>query len=215
LFLDEIGDLGPGVQARLLRVIEQQGVERGGTSPVRVDVRVVGSTNRDIDREVAEGRFRMDLFYRLSVFRLHIPPLRERPEDIPLLVEHFLQEANRRHRREVKGVTAEAMSALSAHAWPGNVRELRNYVERALVLCRGDRISVDDLPTLGDPEKRKLTIPLGTPMEEVEKQFLLATLEVCHGNKARAARMLSMSLRTLYRRLESLGIGAEGRAPIG
>jgi len=203
LVLDEVGRLPLSAQGRLERVLEEHVVERLGSSqPVHVDARVIAVTSQDLAAEVQGGRFREDLFYRLSVLRVEVPPLGERLEDIPLLVDHFLDAfaADGRPRKEI---SPGALASLAARSWPGNVRELRNCLERALVLSRGPLIEVDDLPPgpAGDPERR-LTIPVGTSLDDAERMLIDATLDACRGNKTRAARILKVGVRTLYRRLE-------------
>jgi DNA-binding NtrC family response regulator len=207
LFLDEIGELGLGVQAKLLRALENGTVERVGSSySMQLDVRMIAATNKDLEKAVARGRFRADLFYRLGVLRIHIPPLRERTEDIPLLVEHFLADFNKRHSREVSGVSSRVMRALVAWTWPGNVRELRNCIERSLVLCRGNVIDVKDLALpAAEPPQQRIVLPVGTTLADAERRLMRATLDANGGNKARTARMLGVGLRTLYRRLDEPG----------
>jgi DNA-binding NtrC family response regulator len=211
LFLDEIGDLPLSLQPKLLRVLEEGEVRPvGSTRPRTVDVRVVAATNRDLEQEVEGGRFRQDLFWRLNVVHLHVPALRERPADIPLLAEHFL--ASRR-------IAPEAMAVLTAYAWPGNVRELRNALERAVTLSPSGEIGVADLPPrvretgrvtalVAEAARREL------PLREVEKAYVLEILARVGGNKSRAAEILEMDRKTLYRKLEEWadpeGTGARG-----
>ncbi len=157
VFLDEIGDMPPGLQAKLLRVLQDHNFERvGGTKPIRADIRVIAATNRDLDQATKDGRFREDLFYRLNVVRITLPPLRDRKEDLPVLVQHLVAKFAAETKKVVRGVSAEAMARLQAHDWPGNVRELANVVERAVVLCSGDQVRPDDLalPTSHDPVAR-------------------------------------------------------------
>ena len=217
LLLDEIGELSPSVQAKLLRVVQEGEFERlGGVAPVEVDVRILAATNRDLEKEVQAGRFREDLYYRLNVVAIAVPPLRDRPEDIPLLVEHFLRRFARQNGKEVSGVTSEALVALSAHGWPGNVRELENTVERAVVLGRGSQIGLEDLPpairagaptgaavSLGEPLLGgTLSVSLGTPIEEVERMLIRETLRYTRGDKTLAARLLGIAPRTIYRKMD-------------
>ena len=205
LFLDEITEMPIDLQVKLLRVLETGLVLRvGGSESVPVDVRVVAATNRPPEQAVAAGKLREDLFYRLNVFPLELPPLREREDDLALLAEHFLEELNRQSVDPPKSFTRAALERLRGHAWPGNVRELRNVVQRAFILAPHD-ISVDALP-LGVAEERlgnTLAIRVGTPIEEAERRLILATLEQCLGDKRKAAEALRISLKTLYNRLHS------------
>ena len=205
LFLDEITEMPIDLQVKLLRVLETGVVlPVGGNDPVQVNVRVVAASNRPPEQAVAAGKLREDLFYRLNVFPLELPPLREREEDLTLLAEHFLEELNRQHVEAPKAFTRAALDRLRAHAWPGNVRELRNVVQRAFILAPND-ISVDVLP-LGVAEERlgnTLAIRVGTPIEEAERRLILATLEQCVGDKRKAAETLQISLKTLYNRLNA------------
>jgi len=206
LFLDEVSELDPMVQAKLLRVIQEGEFERlGGTQTIRSDVRLIASTNRSLVDLVREGKFREDLFYRLHVITITLPPLRERAEDIPLLAQHFLARFAERNRKEVHAISREAMELLLAHDWPGNVRELENTIEHAVVLCRGDTIRAEDLPDLiarEDHARRYLTIQLGTPLEEIEQQVIQQTLHMTKGNKRLAAQLLGIATRTIYRKIE-------------
>jgi two-component system response regulator HydG len=207
LFLDEVAELDPMVQAKLLRVLQEGEFERlGGTQTIRTDVRVVASTNKNLAEMVRAGRFREDLYYRLNVISIVLPPLRERPDDIPLLVQHFLARFAARNRKEVRTVAREAMELMMAHDWPGNVRELENTIEHAVVLCRGDTIRAEDLPDLVATEagaKQYLTIQLGTPLDEIEQQVIQQTLRITKGNKRLAAQLLGIATRTVYRKVES------------
>ncbi len=204
LFLDEITEMRPAVQVRLLRVLQDGEYERvGGTETLRTDVRVIAATNRDIEKEVEAGRFREDLYYRLNVVPLHVPPLRERPDDIPLLAQHFLVRFTRKNRKDLAGITPEAIDVLCAWPWPGNVRELENAIERAVVLCRGERVDVGDLPpqiSKGRSGKRLVSFEVGTPLKVVERRMIEETLRYCQGDKSLAASLLGVTARTLYRR---------------
>jgi len=206
IFLDEISELAPTVQAKLLRVLQDGEVDRlGGTKPMRVDVRVIAASNADLPALIAEKRFREDLFYRLNVIRVHVPPLRERPEDIPLLAEHFLRRYAAKNGKNIRGFTPEAMAALQRNRWPGNVRELEHAVERAVVLSRGDTLGVADLPEPhGGPAApaRTLAFPVGTPLAEIKRKAILETLKHVGGDKELAARLLKIASRTIYRQLE-------------
>ena len=214
LFLDEIGDMPLVLQPKILRVLQEGEFERvGGTETLKADVRIVASTNRDLERAVAERAFREDLYYRLNVIRIHLPPLRERRSDVPLLAEHFLQRYASKNSRPVRGFSREAVELLSNYDWPGNVRELENTVERAVVLSRGEILTPEDLPpgvaraqvpAAEAPlpsEAPVLTIPVGTPLAEVERRVIIETLRRAGGDKSEAARQLGIATRTIYRKL--------------
>ncbi len=211
LFLDEIGELTAAVQVKLLRVLQDGVIDRlGGTGPVQVDARIVTATNRDLAAEVKAGRFREDLFYRLDVVTVRLPPLRERRQDVPLLASAFLRRLAGAHGRRVTGFTPAAMGALEAAPWPGNVRELLHAVERAVILARGELVDVGDLPEGlrrgrtdgGAGAPAALTIPPGTPMEEVERLVIRETLRQTRGDKTLAAQILGIAPRTIYRKLD-------------
>jgi DNA-binding NtrC family response regulator len=204
LFLDEIGELSASTQVKLLRVLQERQFERlGGEKTITVDVRLLAATNRNLLEEVEAGRFREDLFYRLNVIHLDVPPLRERKEDIPLLLSHFLDVYNKRNNRNVEGFSQQAKSALLAYDWPGNIRELGNYVESMVVLATKAIIDVEDLPqTVREAENQEhVIIPLGTTMKEAEKNLILATIAHCNGNKSKAADTLNIARKTLHRKL--------------
>ncbi len=214
IFLDEIGEVSPAMQVKLLRVLQEREVRRiGEARPRRVDVRVIAATHRDLAADVASGRFREDLLYRLRVVEVRLPPLRERPEDVPELACRALSAAAERMGLEVAGFTPAALARLLAHPWPGNVRELQNAVEHALVLCAGGRIDVGDLPVQvrGEPSQARgepAQAPPGPgphgiePLEAVEKAHILRALEATDGNRERAAALLGIGAATLYRRLK-------------
>jgi len=210
LFLDEIGEISPAVQVKLLRFLDQRSFERvGGTKPISVDVRIIAATNKDLRQEVREGRFREDLFYRLNVVPIQLPPLRERVEDIPLLVEHFLEKLNRRLGRNVRRVSPEAMQCLMDYDWPGNVRELENALEQALVRCRGEEITPEHLPRqickgVGPPIEAEAEDV--NPFEAAERQILLAALRESGGRRVEAARRLGVSKATLWRKMKKHGL---------
>ncbi len=205
IFLDEIGDISPKLQADLLRVLEERRFFRvGGTEPLQVDVRVIAATNRDLAAMVREGTFRDDLFYRLNVIVLHLPPLRDRKEDIPLLVEHFLDRLSAETHKTVEGLTPEAMDLLTGHSWPGNVRELRNALERAVVVAAGPLIQPADLGLATAGEQAAAS---GTgSLEDVEKTHVAAVLKSCHGNISQAARVLGIDRVTLYNKIKKYGL---------
>ena len=206
LFLDEIGEISPAVQVKLLRVLQDQKFERlGGTRTIDADVRILAATNKDLQREVEERRFREDLFYRLNVINIRIPPLRERKEDIQLLAMHFLKTYADRNQKKVEGFTDDAMLALTSYDWPGNVRELENAIERAVVFTTGTLVPLSVLPqnvsTFGE-SKHSLTFKIGTPLRELERKAIEITLQHARGDKNLAARLLGVATRTIYRHLE-------------
>jgi len=208
LLLDEIGELSLPTQAKLLRVLQEGEFERvGGTQTLRVDVRLVTATNAELAELVRQRRFREDLFYRLNVITLQIPPLRERREDIPLLAHHFLRRFAEKNGKAVSGFTEEALDLLQSHPWPGNVRELENVLERAVVLTREAMISPADLPESlaggADSAARHLVISIGTPLEDVEDRLIEETLRYTKGDKTLAAKLLGIATRTIYRRLKA------------
>ncbi len=207
LFLDEVADLSLVTQPKILRVLQEGEFERvGGTRTIRVDVRIVAATNQDVGQMVREKRFREDLYYRLKVITVNVPPLRERREDIRVLAEHFLRIYAAKNNRRLEGFTDEALRRLEGYSWPGNVRELENVIERAVVLQRGTLIDVTDLPeevagATPLPEGA-LSIRIGTPLAEVEKRLLEATLRATRNNKTLTARLLGIDVRTVSRKLE-------------
>jgi DNA-binding NtrC family response regulator len=229
LFLDEIGELSLDLQAKLLRVLEERVVTRvGGTQPIHVDVRIVTATHRDLPLMVSEGKFREDLMYRLKVVELRIPPLRERLEDIPLLVQAFISQFNREHGKAIKGVSAEVLRLLSAYPWPGNVRELRNLVERMVIFCAEDELRAAHLPY----DFKAGTLPPAVPLaagaaaaprpapggdsiqalDEMERQAIFRALQETGGNKTQAARILGIGVRTLHRKLNEYRTHEEERS---
>jgi transcriptional regulator with PAS, ATPase and Fis domain len=211
LFLDEIGEMPFGIQAKLLRFLQEGEFYRvGGKKPIRVDVRILSATNRDLELEIAAQRFREDLYYRLNTITLRMPPLRKRLEDIPLLVEHFLNQAKGQARPGVKTVDPKVMEAFVKYEWPGNIRELQNTVERLKILTEGPMIRLDDLPMhIRMPEARLSLADIHTslPLEEVEKRHILRTLAFHQGNKTRCAQSLGITVKTLYNKLRCYGIG--------
>ncbi len=219
LFLDEIADISPAMQAKLLRVLQSGEFERvGGTQTLKVDVRLIAATNADLAARVREKRFREDLYYRLNVIVVLLPPLRERQEDIPLLAGHFLRKYAEKNAKSVAGFTEEALDILQTYPWPGNVRELENVVERAVVLTRSPLISPADFPeTLvrSDQAARHLVISIGTPLEEVEDRLIEETLRYTKGDKTLAAKLLGIATRTIYRRMKGEGESAEAGSSDG
>ena len=208
VFLDEIGETSPALQVKLLRVLQEGEVRPVGASRVvKVDVRVLAASNVDLEREVAAQRFRQDLFYRLSVIVIQVPPLRDRREDIPLLIETFLQNACSRAGRRVE-LSREAITALTVHRWPGNVRELENTIERLVVFSRGSLIDVADLPfkPAAVPDLQERLFADLPPLDEIERRYLLHVIEQVGGNRTRAAEVLGIDRRTLYRMAERFGV---------
>lgn len=204
LFLDEITELPISVQAKLLRVLQDGSYERlGGTETLQSDARLIAATNRDPQDAVRTGSLREDLYYRLNVIQLRIPPLRDRSEDIPMLARHFVDRFAIRHSRPVNQLSAKALGGLEAFRWPGNVRQLENTIERAVVLCKGDTIEPKDLPpeiarATGTPDRLSFTV--GTPLKTVERRMIEATLKKCDGDRPKTATLLGTTVRTLYRR---------------
>ncbi|MFC1534963.1 sigma 54-interacting transcriptional regulator, partial [Thermodesulfobacteriota bacterium] len=198
---------------KLLRVLQEREITRvGGEEVVHVDVRVIAATNRDLLKELEKGRFREDLFYRLNVVNLRMPPIRERKEDIPLLAQHFLQVFSGKNQKKIKGFTPQAMDRLLKYEWPGNVRELMNTIERGVVLTRTDYLKEEDLPLIYGNRSFEMeitseeSIPMDMPLEEVEKTTILNTLEATDGNKSEAARRLGITRKTLHKKLKKYGV---------
>jgi two-component system response regulator HydG len=206
LLLDEITEMRPEMQAKLLRVLEEKRILRlGASKELLIDVRVFAASNRSLHQAIRDGRLREDLYYRLNVYTVELPPLRDRLDDLPLLVEHFIQEFNREHKKRIQGMGQDCLDALRAHAWPGNVRELRNVVQRAVIRCHSPMLSAGDLPAESVPPHRSealFMVRLGSPMCEVERELIFRTLAFAGGNKARASNLLGMSRRNLYNRLQ-------------
>ena len=209
LFLDEVAEMVPATQVKLLRVLEERSFRRlGGTEEIRVDVRVLAATNRDPKEALDAGHLREDLYYRLNVFTIELPPLRERLGDVRLLVESFVQNFNERDGKSLRGIDEDALVALKSYRWPGNVRELRNVVERAVIVARGDMVTRPDLPPSVTEPKRMpgaadgVELPVGTTVEQAEKNLILKTLDATGRNKTRAADILGISLKTLHNKLK-------------
>ncbi len=210
LLLDEIGEMPAPTQAKLLRVLEDHKVRRlGSKTETPVDVRVVAATNKDPEQAVAKGQIRQDLYFRLNVFHLHLPPLREHKEDLPMLVEHILRDINAKHSRQVRGVNSEVLDLFRSYTWPGNVRELRNALERAAIVCDRELIGRQHLPAdfgrvqaMASSGLSSLRFPMGTTVEAAERELILQTLAATNNNKTRAAELLGISLKTLHNKLK-------------
>ncbi|HVN70713.1 MAG TPA: sigma-54 dependent transcriptional regulator [Desulfomonilia bacterium] len=208
IFLDEIGEVPASVQVKLLRILQEGTFERlGSNKTIRVDVRIITATNKDMAALVKQGIFREDLYWRLNVITIQLPPLRERREDIPNLVQHFINRFSHKNAKDMKGIESKAMEILLGYEWPGNVRELENVIERSVVLDRDGIIGADDLPVELERESipaamDSVTIPLGTPMEEVERILMEETLKRTKGDKGLASKLLGISTRTLYRKMD-------------
>jgi DNA-binding NtrC family response regulator len=207
LFLDEIGEIDQNIQIKLLRVLQDKKFERlGGEETIETDVRIVAATNKDLKAEIEKGNFREDLYFRLNVVNIHVPSLRERKDDIPLLITAFLKEFSRENSKTIEGVSEKARAALYAYDWPGNVRELRNCIESAVVMTRGTLIGMEDLPpTLRQGnDEGWIRIPLGTTLEEAEKIVIRDTLSAQQGNKSKTADLLGIGRKTLHRKLADI-----------
>lgn len=212
IFLDEIGEINPSVQIKILRVLQEKAFERvGGQETINVDVRIIAATNRVLEEEVKKGTFREDLYYRLNVIHIHVPPLRERKDDIPLLVASFLEEFAAENGKNIKGIDSQAKSAIYNYNWPGNIRELRNCIESAVVMCSGEEIKLEDLPptvskSAGD---QSINIPANATLDEAEKIIILQTLAANKNNKSKTADLLGIGRKTLHRKLEEYGINSD------
>ena len=216
LFLDEVGDMSLKTQAKVLRVLQEQSLERvGGGQRLRVDVRVLAATNKDLQAEIRQGRFREDLFFRLSVVPVAIPPLRERREDIPVLAEHFMATISREYGRRMRRLTPEALARLQAYDWPGNVRELRNAVERLIIMGHDDRVTAEEVAFLGDghlqgalrdPAAEAGSLRLSEARDAFEREFILRTLARAQGNMSRTADLLGLERSNLYKKMRAFGI---------
>ena len=211
LFMDEIGDMPQSMQAKLLRVLENGEVVRlGSNDPIKVDVRLISATNRNLDEFVADKKFREDLYFRIKGVTITIPPLRERREDIRLLIHFFMQNASERYAKEIDGMAPEAQQALMSYSWPGNVRQLKNAVENMVVLSTGNRLTADSLPQEIRPQNRTADVSLaggmnnlvGISLEQAEKELIRNTLKLTNGNREQAAKILAIGERTLYRKIK-------------
>ncbi len=213
LLLDEIGEMPAPTQAKLLRVLEDRKVRRlGSKSETPVDVRVLAATNKDPEKAVASGELRQDLYFRLNVFHINLPPLREHKDDIPLLVEHILRDVNAKHGKHVRGIGAEVLDIFMSHTWPGNIRELRNVLERASIMCDKELITRACLPgefgktsAKSPSDLSSIKFPIGTTVDAMERELILQTLNATGNNKTRAAELLAISLKTLHNKLKEYG----------
>ncbi|MFH1626470.1 MAG: sigma-54 dependent transcriptional regulator [Pseudomonadota bacterium] len=210
IFLDEIGEMSLPTQTKILRVLQEREFEPvGGTKTIQVDVRIITATNKDLEDEARKGKFREDLYDRLNVIPITIPPLRERKEDIPLLAEHFLRIYNEKNKRSIRGFEPRVMDAFIRYSWPGNVRELENIVERTVIMCRSDIISIDDLPSTivgARQEEGQGEIFTGSSLRDVEKEVILRTLRQTGGNRTRSATILGITRKTLQNKIKEYGI---------
>ncbi|MEA3508890.1 MAG: sigma-54 dependent transcriptional regulator [candidate division NC10 bacterium] len=212
IFLDEIAEMSPSTQAKFLRILEDGTVRRlGGKAEIKVDVRVLAATNKDPLKAIDEGALREDLYYRLNVFNLSLPPLRERREDIPLLVQAFIEELNTKYEKQIKSVDEATLRLFSRYPWPGNVRELRNTIERAIIACQTELISPKHLPSnlvgkARDESPDFVNIPVGISLEKAEKDLILKTLASVNNNKTKTAEILGVSLKTLHNKLRRYGV---------
>ena len=212
IFLDEIGEINPSIQIKLLRVLQERLFERvGGETQISVDVRVITATNRDLQKEIKLGHFREDLFYRLNVVNIHIPPLRDRKEDIPLLVSSFISEFSKENSKQINGIDQKALRALTQHNWPGNIRELRNCIESSVVMCSGEKLRISDLPpvVLEKSDQNIIRIPLGTTMAEAEKIIISETLRSQNSNKSKTSDVLGIGRKTLHRKIHDYNLEDE------
>lgn len=216
VFLDEIGEMSPALQAKILRFLEEKAFKRvGGSNDVSVDVRVVAATNRQLEESTRQGRFREDLYYRLQVLPVRLPPLRERTGDIPLLLNYYIDSFNREFRKNVRGVSASALKLLESYGWPGNVRELRNAVERALLLTDHDMLAPDDFAMFAAPQRISQDFrlpPAGVHLEQLERDLVQQALERAGGNQTRAAGLLGLNRDQIRYRIEKFGLTKSGAA---
>lgn len=213
IFLDEIGEIDQNVQVKILRVLQEKKFERvGGEETLEVDVRIISATNRDLEKAVEEGKFREDLFYRLNVVNLYVPPLRERQDDIPILAAAFLEEFAKENNKTISSFDGEARHCLYSYDWPGNIRQLRNCIESAVVMCSGNVITADDLPPnvrMGQNDSEGIVIPYGISLDNAEKIIIEKNLLAQKGNKSKTADILQIGRKTLHRKLTELNIEAE------
>ncbi len=218
LFLDEIGDMSPATQAKILRVLQEGTFERlGGDATITVDVRLVAATHKDLEKMVAEGSFRQDLYFRLNVVPVRLPSLRERPEDIPELALHFLRRYAEKNRKDIKGITPPALQLLLRYPWPGNIRELENCIERAVILCPGEQITPADLPPQVQAAPAEAPLPpraaVGLSLRDMERELIRSTLEATGYNKSQTAKILGIARQTLLNKIREYGLEAGPGAP--
>lgn len=209
IFLDEIGEIDLATQVKILRVLQERCFERvGGEATIKVDVRIIAATNRNLEEEIKKGTFREDLYYRLNVVHLEVPPLRERKEDIPLLISSFIQTFNEEDGKSVEGFTPAARKLLMGYSWPGNIRELRNTVESCVVMARGKWIDENELPSdiRAASRQSEVSLKLGVTLEEAERQLIISTIDYCGGNKTKAAEVLGIGRKTLHRKLQEYNL---------
>ncbi|MGQ9494761.1 MAG: sigma-54-dependent transcriptional regulator [Thermoanaerobaculaceae bacterium] len=215
LFLDEVGDMSLLTQAKVLRVLQEASFTRlGGSQEIRVDVRVIAATNKDLEEEIAAGRFRQDLYFRLNVIPLRVPALAERPEDVPLLLETFMRKLGIRMGVRPKRFSPQALEVLSTYSWPGNVRELRNLVERLLIMVEGEEVTPEDLPLKTEALRSFFPdqlLPLRKARERFEREYIASVLRRCGGNMSRASRLLGLERSHLYRKMRALGLTVDGK----
>ena len=205
IFLDEIGEINQSIQVKILRVLQDKRFERvGGEETLEVDVRVIAATNRDLEEEIKKGNFREDLFYRLNVVHIHVPPLRDRKDDIPPLINEFMQEFAKENGKDIKNIDNHARAALYKYSWPGNIRQLKNCMESAVVMCSSDTITLNDLPPTikSESSANSMQIPFGVTLEEAEKIIIQQTLAQNQGNKSKTAEVLGIGRKTLHRKLD-------------
>ena len=214
IFLDEIGETSSTMQAKLLRVLQEKEIQRvGSDDTLSVDVRIIAATNQNLEKNAAAGAFREDLFYRLNVVTLTVPPLRDRRDDVPLLAQHFLERYADKNRKVVKGFSPQAMDMLVKYDWPGNVRELENAIERAVILLAGDYITAKEMPlsisrtsSADAPERPLSAFPaLNRPLDEIEREAILTAYKACGRNKSETARQLGITRKTLHKKLKTYG----------
>jgi transcriptional regulator with PAS, ATPase and Fis domain len=209
LFLDEVEDIPPATQIKLLRILQEGEFERvGGNKTIKVNIRIIAASNRDLQEGVKRGIFREDLYYRLNVVNIKLPALRDRRDDIPFLVNFFIEKYNQKYHMKVKGISQKAMNLLTDYEWTGNVRELENTIESILVINSPGVIDIQHLPQEFRDFKEKpevVPIKIGTPLEEVEKEMLIQTLRATKGNKRKAAKLLGINVRTIHRKIEEIG----------
>ncbi|HUT85084.1 MAG TPA: sigma 54-interacting transcriptional regulator, partial [Thermodesulfobacteriota bacterium] len=209
ILLDEVGTISAHLQTKLLRAIQEREFERvGGEKTIKVDVRLITATNIDLKKAVQDGRFREDLYYRLNVVTITLPPLREKKEDIPFLIDHFIRKYNKENQTRIKGISSRALKYLHRYPWPGNIRELENCIESAMAFASGDSISPEHLPDyIKTPafQENHIFLKIGTPLKEVEKEVILKTLHAMGNSRTRAAKSLEIGVRTIHRKLHEYG----------